>query len=73
MATIGGNDLITKEIDTVIWCWTDDEGKMHIIYFIELIANIISPTALDESMNYDEGTWVLPKIKYYIFIWDFGR
>ena len=29
VVTIGGKYLITKEIGTVIWSWTDDEGQLH--------------------------------------------
>ena len=29
VANIGGKYLIPKGIDTVIWSWTDYEGKLH--------------------------------------------
>ena len=29
VATIGGNDLIQKGIDTAIWSWNYDEGQRH--------------------------------------------
>ena len=29
VSTIGGKYLIPKGIGTVIWYWTNDEGKMH--------------------------------------------
>ena len=35
--------------------------------------NILSATALAESMKDYEGTWVLAKMKYSIFTWDFGK
>ena len=41
VVTIGGRDLITKGIGTVIWSCNDDEGKMHtkrlnnVIYFMD--------------------------------------
>ena len=79
VATIGGNDLITKVIGIVSWSWTDDEGKLqtnklnNVIYFPESPVNILSATALYEPMKYDEGTWVLTKQKYYIFTWNFCK
>ena len=79
VATIGGNDLITKIIGIVSWSWTDDEGKLqtnklnNVIYFPESPVNVLIATELAESMKYDEGTWVLTKGKYCIFTWDFGN
>ena len=29
VATKGGNDIIQKGIDTVIWSWNDNEGQRH--------------------------------------------
>ena len=29
VANIGGKDIITKGIGTVIWYWNDDEGQPH--------------------------------------------
>ena len=34
---------------------------------------MLSATALDEYMKYDEGTWVLTKRKYSIFNSYFGK
>ena len=71
-------DIIKEGIDTVIWYWNDDKGKLHTnkfnneIYFTESPVNILSATAVTESMNFDQGTWVL-KIKYSNFTWYFGK
>ena len=80
VATIGGKYIIPKVVFTVSWYWTDDEGQMHtkdfnnIIYFTDSSVNILSETTLDESMkDYDDGTWLLTKIKYYIYTWGFGE
>ena len=35
--------------------------------------NILIATALDKSMKDDKETWVLTKIKYYIFTYDFRK
>ena len=78
-ATIGVNSIISKGILIVIWSYTDDEGRLHtkklnnLIYFPDSPANILSAIELAESMNYYKGTWVLTKIKYHIFTWDFGK
>ena len=79
VATIGVKVSITKLICTVNWYWTYDEGKLQTsklnngLYFTESPFKILSATALSESMNYDEGTWVLTKRKYSIFTWYFDR
>ena len=79
VATIGGKDLIPKWIFRVIWSWTDYEGKLHtnklknVLYFPQSPVNILSVTSLSESMKYYEVTWVLTKIKYSIFTWNFGK
>ena len=79
VANIGGKDLIPKWICTVSWSWTDDEGQIHtnklkiVLYFPDPPANILSETALYESMKDNKGLWVPTKIKYSIFIWDFGK
>ena len=76
---IGGYDLIPKGIGTVRWSWTDDEGKPNtnklnnLPYFTYPPVNILSETALTESMKYYEGTCVLTKTKYSIFNLDFRR
>ena len=73
METIGGKYLIPKWIGTVSWSWTDDEEQLHtekfnnVLYFTDSLVKILSETAMAESMKYDEGTWVLTKMKYYIF------
>ena len=78
VATIGRNDPITKGIGTVIWSYTDDEGKLHtkklnnVLYFPASPVNIPSATALAGCMKDDEGTWVLTKRKYYILLGGFG-
>ena len=65
--TIGGRDLITKVIGTVIWFFTDDEGQLHkkilnnVLYFTDSLVNIISANTMAESMRYHEGTWELAK------------
>ena len=76
LVTIGGNDILPKGIGTVSWYWTDYEGKIHtkklnnIIYSPYSPVNILSATALDESIKDDEETWVPTKRKYYIFTWE---
>ena len=35
--TIDGNDIIIKEIDTVSWSWTDNEGQLHTKKFNNVI------------------------------------
>ena len=73
VATIDGKDISPKWIVKVSWDWIDDEGQLHtnnfnnILYFTDSPVNILSETALDESMKDYEGTWVLTKRKYYIF------
>ena len=77
--TIGEKDLIPKGIGTVSWSWNDDEGQVHtiklnnVIYFPESPVNIISATALAESMKDDLGIWVPTKGKYSIFTWVYGK
>ena len=79
MSTRGGKDIIPKGIFAVSWSCTDYEGHLHtnkfnnVLYLPESPVNILSATALAESMNGDEVTWVLTKIKYYIFTWGFGK
>ena len=79
MATIGGKYIIPRMIGKVSWYWNDDEVQLHtnklnnVLYFTDSPVNILSATALAESMKDDEGTWVLAKIKYSSFTWDFGR
>ena len=78
VSTIGVKDIISKGIVIVSWSWPDDEGLLHtnkfnnVLYFPESPINIISTTSLDESMKDYEVTWLLTKISYYIFTWDFG-
>ena len=77
MATIIVKYLIPKGIVTVIWSWTDYEGKLqtnrfnNVLYFPDSLVSIISETALAESIKGDDGTWVLPKRKHYIYTLDF--
>ena len=79
VGTIGGNNIITKSIGTVIWYWTDDDVKMHknelnnLLYFTDSPFNIISATVLAELMKDDEGTWVLKTVKYSSFTWYFVK
>ena len=79
VATIGGKYLIPKGICKDRWSCTNDDTQMHtnkfndLLYFTSLPVNIISANALAESMNDEEGTWLLTKIKYYICTWYFGR
>ena len=77
--TIGAKDIIIKCIFTVSWTWTDDKGQLHtnkgnnVLYFLEYPLDILSATTLSESINENEVTWVLTKIKYYFFTWDLGK
>ena len=79
VATMGEKYLIPKGNVTVRCFWNDDEGQLHtnkfnnLIYFSDSSVNIISETALAESMKYDDGTWVLTKRKYYVYTWGFGE
>ena len=79
MSTIGGKDRIIKGIGTVSLSWTDNLGNFHtkklnnVIYFSALPVYILIATALSESLKDDEVTWVLTKIKFYIFTWDSGK
>ena len=49
-------------------------GQLHtnklnnVIYLSYSLFNILSTTALDESMKDDDGTWVLTKSKYSILL-----
>ena len=60
-----GKHIIPKGIDTFIWSWTDDDGKLYtkkfnnVLYFAYLPVHILSSTALAKSMKDDELTWVL--------------
>ena len=63
-------------IVTVRWSWTDDVGQLYtnkfnnVLYFPESPVNIISETALDESIKDNEGTWVpTKKIYFYLGFW----
>ena len=77
MVNIGGKYIITKGIVTVICSWTDYEGQLHtnklntVLNLPDSSVNILSDTILAESMNYDDGTWVLTKRKYHIYTWGF--
>ena len=79
MAKIDIKYLIPKDISTVFWSWTDDEGQLHtnklniVIYFPYLPVNILSSTGMAEFMNYDHVTSVIIKGKYSIFTWYFGK
>ena len=78
MATICGKDLIPKGISTVSWYWTDYEGQLHtkklnnVIYFPDSPFNILSATALAESMKDDEVTWVLTNGNILCLPWILG-
>ena len=58
-ATIGGKYLIPKRIGTVSWSWTYDEVQFHtnklnnVSYLLDSPVDILSATALAESMKYD--------------------
>ena len=79
MTTICGKDCIPKGIGTVSWSWTNDEEQLktnrlkNVLYFTDSPSNILSATALAESMKDYEETWVLTKRKYFFFTWDFGK
>ena len=79
MATIGGKNIITKGIGTVSWSWNDDEKQIHknqsnnVLYFLDSPVNILSTTALCDSMNDDEEKWVLIERKYSISTWSFRK
>ena len=79
VSTIGQKYLIPKMIGTVNWSWTYDEHQLHtkrlnnLLSFTSPPVNILSETALAEPMNYDEGTWVVTKLKYYILTFYFGK
>ena len=79
VATIGGKDTITKGVGTVIWSWTYYEWQLYTNKFNNVLCfsyspvNILSATELDESMKYDEVTWVPTKRKYSTFTWYFGK
>ena len=55
VTTIGGKYLIPKQIVTVSWYWTDDEGRIHtnnsnnVLYFPDSPLNILMATTLSES------------------------
>ena len=76
VSTMGAKYLISTEIGTVIWCLTDDQGHLdtkilnNVIYFTDPPVNILSETALAESVKYDEVTW-LPTDRKIIFYWRF--
>ena len=65
METIGGNDIISKGIGTVICSWTDDDGQLHtkkvnnVLYFPGSLVNLLGAIALAEYSKDDKGTWVL--------------
>ena len=73
VATIGGKYLITKDIGTVSWYFTDDEVKLHtnklknVLYFTDSPVNTLIATVINESIKDDEVIWVLTKIKFPIF------
>ena len=73
MVTIGGKNIITRGIGTAIWSCTDDEGKLHtktfnnVLYLPESLVNILSATALAESIKDGEVIWVITKRKYSSF------
>ena len=79
VATIGGKNIITKGIGTVSWSWNDDEKQIHknqsnnVLYFLDSPVNILSTTALCDSMNDDEEKWVLIERKYSISTWSFRK
>ena len=79
LVTRGGKYIFQKGIVTISWSWTDDEVKLHtnrlndILYVPDSPVNIISATVLSESVKDYQGTWLLPKGKYSIFTWYFGK
>ena len=79
VATIGGKYIIPRMIGKVSWYWNDDEVQLHtnklnnVLYFTDSPVNILSATALAESMKDDEGSWLITKMEYSDFAWDFGK
>ena len=73
VATVGGKYLIAKGIGTISWSWTYGEGQIYtnkyklLFYFTDSQFNILSATALDESIKDYKVTWVPTKGKYSIF------
>ena len=45
----------------------------NVLKFTDSQVNILIATALADSTKDGEGTWVLNKMKYYIFNWYFGK
>ena len=76
VATIAVKYIIPKGISTVIWPQTDDYEQLHtnklnnLLYVPDSTVNILSATALDESINDDEETWLLKKIYFYLGFWE---
>ena len=79
VVTVGEKYLIPKRIGTFSYSFNDDKGQLYtkklnsVLYFTDSTVNILSETVLDESKKDDEGTWLLTKRKYSIFIRDFGK
>ena len=77
VATICENDIIPKWIGRVSWYCTDEDEQLYtdklndVLYFPYSPLNILSATALDESIKDDGVTWVLKTNS--IFTWDFGK
>ena len=77
--TIGGKDVITKEIFTIRWSWTDEEVQIYtskfknILYSTDSPVNILCTPVLAESMKDDEVTRFPTKGKCSIFTLDFGK
>ena len=68
VATIGGKDVISKDIGIFSWSCTNDERKLHtqklnnVLYFPYSSFNILSATSLDEFMKDDEVTCLPTKL-----------
>ena len=79
VATLCRKYIIPEGIGTVRWSCTNDEGKLHaktfnnVLYLQESPVNILIPTALDESIKDNEGTWVQTKRKYSFYTWYYGK
>ena len=79
MATVGVKDIIANFISALIWSWNGDEAQLYtkkldnVLYFTVSPFNIIIATALSEFMKDDEVKWVITKIEYSVFTWDFGK
>ena len=76
---IVGIDFKPAGIGTVKWSWKDDEVKSHnhrlerALYFSESPVTIISPTALDDQYDDEDGTYTQTKRRNAECSWNFGQ